>query len=594
MVDPATLRGRLIESLLSPQLRGADPVTQRRARLMLGFILIALPITLGNVLLEAFTLPPDVLLDRAPSSVAAVTVLASLLVLLRFSDRVQLAGHIGATQAFLGIGVVCYRMGGIRNPELAWMCVVPLVALIFTGRRAGEIWTAITIAFLAGLYALDGSEWVPAPPTETREGLFVLVNTSVLLVLLIALVRYYDVESERILRSMSSLRDQAQAASRAKSEFLANTSHEIRTPLTAILGYADLLLEDLDSPVDVERRREMLQTIRRNGEHLGRVLNDVLDLSRIEAGRLQLERMDVSLAELLGDVHDLMQVQASSRGLRLELDLAPDLPAFVSTDPTRLRQVLVNLVGNAVRFTDSGAVTIAAVRAVVEAEPGLEIEVRDTGIGMSEEQIGRIFEPFTQADATTTRTRGGTGLGLAICVRLVDLMGGQLAVRSAPGRGSAFRVRLPVGPVSGDALTRATPLPAGVRVRPEPGTRVLVAEDGPDNQRLLRAILERAGCEVDVAEDGEVVLEKVAAAGGGYEVILMDMQMPRRDGYEATRELRSRGYKGPIIALTAHAMGEERIRCLRSGCDDYMSKPVDRALLLEMIAGHCASPSRPD
>ncbi len=398
----------------------------------------------------------------------------------------------------------------------------------------------------------------------------------------------------------------AEAANRSKSEFLANMSHEIRTPMTAILGFADALLHEADMDTAPLERREAVETIRRNGEHLLALLNDILDLSKIEAGKIGLETAPCSPADILAEVVDLMRLRAEEKHLPLHVEPAGPIPESIHTDPLRLRQILINLVGNAVKFTQKGEVRIAA-RLVDEsgAPPRLRFDVIDTGIGLNREQISRLFQPFTQADSSTTRKFGGTGLGLTISRRFAEMLGGDICVESAPGKGSTFTVTIEVGPMDNvrmiDIADRVAPLNARATSPPAAATaaaerllgrRILIAEDGPDNQRIIALILKNAGAGVTVMENGRMAVDEALSArerGEPYDLIFMDMQMPVMDGYLATRELRSRGYTGPIIALTAHAMSDDRAKCLDAGCDDYASKPIDRAGLIQIAALHTAS-----
>ncbi len=397
------------------------------------------------------------------------------------------------------------------------------------------------------------------------------------------------VETTRALRAsqveLCRARDAAEAASRTKSEFLANMSHEIRTPMTAILGFADLLS---DPRQGLPEKLNCAATIRRNGEHLLAVINDILDLSKIEAGKLTLETTDCFPAQLVEDAASLMRVRAIGKGIGLFVECPEDVPV-VRTDPARLRQVLLNLVGNAVKFTEQGRVTIRLrCERAAAAQATLTFEVEDTGIGMSEAVLAKLFQPFSQADASTTRRYGGSGLGLMITQRLVRMLGGDVSITSSEGRGTLarFTITAPVGRAERSPVDRATASSAPPAAL---DARVLIAEDGPDNQRLLRFYLEKAGAVVTVAENGRVAVDlakRSLADHAPFDLILMDMQMPELDGYGATGELRALGWSGPIIALTAHAMTGDRDRCLRAGCSDYLSKPVDRASLIRVCAAH--------
>ena len=392
----------------------------------------------------------------------------------------------------------------------------------------------------------------------------------------------------------------AETANRAKSEFLANMSHEIRTPLTAILGYSDLLMNPSLSAVD---RRSHVETINRNGQVLLRLLDDVLNLSKIDAGRISLEVSDCPLLETLGDVVSLMRVRTLDKPVRLEVEHVFPLPKTVRTDSVRLRQILMNLIANAIKFTEHGTVLVT-VRLVGDGlRRRVEFAVQDTGIGIAPEEVDRLFEPFTQADASTARRFGGTGLGLAISKRLARMLGGDIKVESWPKVGSTFTLSIDPGLSDGVPLVTSPPEPARGSDTPSSSAagasltgRVLLAEDGEDNQRLIRAILVKAGLDVDVAADGRVACQMAlqsAAEGSPYHLILMDIQMPEVDGYEATRQLRTKGWCGPIIALTAHAMAGDRLRCLEVGCDGFLGKPIEKHSFLATVAQYLAEEPQP-
>ncbi len=400
----------------------------------------------------------------------------------------------------------------------------------------------------------------------------------------------------RAAEELERARQAAETANVAKSAFLANMSHELRTPLTSIMGYVDLML---DPEAAAAGRAEYLQTMRRSGEHLLTLINDILDVSKIEAGRMGVEAVECRLMDVLAEIHSLMRARAIEKGIEFNIEYQTAIPERVKTDPTRFRQILMNLAGNAVKFTDEGGVRVAVSckENFGKAAQGYRIvvEVIDTGVGIAPEQQRRLFQPFTQADISTTRRFGGTGLGLSISRRLAQMLGGDLSVRSEAGAGSTFRLSLPMDAVAGAAMIpsgEAGQLVRGggrgleTRARAL-GLRVLLAEDGAENRDVIMLHLRHAGCVATAVEDGEQAYDTALRAWRGadpFDVVLMDMQMPVMDGYTATAKLRTQGYTGVIIALTAHAMKEDRDRCLRMGCDEYAAKPVHIPGLLRMMA----------
>ena len=405
--------------------------------------------------------------------------------------------------------------------------------------------------------------------------------------------------------ALEELNQAVEEANRAKSEFLANMSHEIRTPMTAILGFSEVLHENItccticdehESCQLRQQNKSHVETIRTNGEYLIGIINDILDLSKIEAGKLEVEHIQCSPCHILSEVASLMRVRATAKNLPLEIEYDGPIPHRIRSDPTRLRQILINLTSNAVKFTEVGKVRLVARLLGAECDdPTMQFKVVDSGIGMTEEQIDKLFKPFHQADTSTTRKFGGTGLGLAISKRLAEKLGGDVTVRSRPGEGTTFTVTVATGSLDGVKLLDS-PAEAQVSSDPEKNStapktkldcRVLLAEDGPDNQRLIAFLLKKAGAEVVLAENGQTAYDLALAArdeGTPFDVILMDMQMPVMDGYDATEKLRKARYTGPIIALTAHAMSADRGKCLNAGCDDYMAKPIDHKKLISLVA----------
>ncbi len=404
-------------------------------------------------------------------------------------------------------------------------------------------------------------------------------------------------------KALENICEAAEAAVAAKSEFLANMSHEIRTPMAAILGFAEELLEPNLAETD---KIDAMNTILRNGEHLLSIINDILDISKIEAGKLNIEKIASSPRQLVEDVRSLMDERARRKHLEFKTSAVGTVPKSIECDPTRIRQILINLVGNAIKFTDHGWVDIIyGLKRQGEADETIFFEVSDSGIGMTQDQIKRLFLPFSQADSSITRRFGGSGLGLTICKRLAEKMGGRISVTSRLGRGSTFRVVLPVEistahecaeedrageEVATDAIISENKNDDVEEITPGDlilGRRILVAEDAPDNQRIIRVILERAGAVVAMAANGKTAVEMVAQAmhkEESFDLILMDIQMPILDGYRATAQLRADGYSGPIVALTAHVMGSENEKTHAVGCNAYLTKPFTRETLLWTVA----------
>jgi len=393
----------------------------------------------------------------------------------------------------------------------------------------------------------------------------------------------------------------AEAASQAKSEFLANMSHEIRTPMTAILGYADLLDNEGSLATDHAQSADAIRTIRSNANHLLTIINDILDMSKIEAGQMTVELIQTNPTQLAVEVASLIQPSGNGKGVQVRVCYDSPIPAYIQSDPTRLRQILLNLAGNAIKFTEIGSVAIH-VDCDVEAEQ-IRFRVVDTGIGMTPEQRDAIaqFEAFSQADTSTTRKFGGTGLGLRISRSLATILGGGLKIESEAGVGSTFTAIVRTGKLDGVEMLAPDTIPTFSEslyaVRPAEikelrnnlplaSMRILLAEDGPDNQRLISFHLKKAGAGVQIVENGQTAVETIQRADDASmpDLVLMDMQMPILDGYGATRKIRQDGYSLPIIALTAHAMAGDREKCRDAGCDDYLTKPIDKATLVETCA----------
>jgi signal transduction histidine kinase/CheY-like chemotaxis protein/HPt (histidine-containing phosphotransfer) domain-containing protein len=379
--------------------------------------------------------------------------------------------------------------------------------------------------------------------------------------------------------------EQAQQANKTKSEFLANMSHEIRTPMNAIIGFTDLLSETGEE--DKDQQQEYLDLIRSSSQSLLELINDILDFSKIEAGKLNVEKEKCSLSGLLESLESMMQPQALNKGIEFKLIEGQGLPAEILSDEHRLRQCLINLTNNAIKFTESGHVYLKVSLAEAGNEPYVQFDIEDTGIGISKDKQDSIFDSFSQADASTTRKFGGTGLGLTITKQLTKMLGGELSLASEEGKGSVFTIKIPVGlnldkqkPLDRDNMASNYSESISLEDMNFKGS-VLVAEDSKANQILIKSLLKKTGLDVTVVEDGRKAVQ--AALTEQFSLIFMDMQMPNMNGYQAVQYLRKKDYGKPIIALTAHAMKGDDNKCLNAGCDDYISKPIDRAKLVKIM-----------
>jgi len=406
-------------------------------------------------------------------------------------------------------------------------------------------------------------------PMETSQGLFIT-----------SAVRDIS-DRKRIEQELRAARAAAEAANKAKSEFLANMSHEIRTPLAGILGYSEMIALYCETP---EERKSYMGKIKRSADNLTRLISDILDLSKVEAGALQIEKVRIALTSEVESVLSTVQRQADEKGLKLELTFEKPLPSQVITDPTRLRQILLNIVGNAIKFTDKGGVSMRVSHSN-DPVPSLRFTCSDTGCGLTSEQQGRLFQPFVQADSSTTRKYGGTGLGLALSRRLASALDGELRLtESMPGTGSTFVLTIPIG--GGDLRARADPKTDSETTTPAglprlDGILVLLAEDNAENGEMFQRFLEKHGARVVLVSNGREAVDRAKAAR--YDVILMDLQMPILDGYAATRELRDAGVLTPILALTAHAMVDEKDKCETAGCNGHLTKPIDVPMLIRTV-----------
>jgi signal transduction histidine kinase len=496
-----------------------------------------------------------------------------------------------------------WTTGGINSPFIGGYIALLFVGGFIIQTQVKTKW--IVVFSLANLVFWLVTEVLNPGGADSQPPLYfnVLINSIVIIALMVyvqeflktetglakeIVVRYQELEKahENVLRE--------EAANAAKSAFLANISHELRTPLGAILGYAELLQDHDTAP---ENHRDYADTILRNGRQLSKLVNDLLDLSKVEAGKIELETLPFRPERLFKDVIELLKIPAQKKSLSLKLSFRDAIPKDLISDPMRIKQILLNIIGNAIKFTDKGEVSI---RVYFQSEKSLlRVEVQDSGKGLSFDEQSRLFKPFSQADASITRKFGGTGLGLSLSRHLARLLGGDLQLEwSQPGVGSQFVILLPVklgASVSFESyLANEKSAEQSVEKDQIPqilcGTKILLVDDMPDNQTLVSLFLQKTGAEVDVASDGVQAIQKVAV--NLYDLILMDIQMPVMDGLQAVAVLRQKKFLKPIIALTAHAMKEDRDRCLAAGFDDYIVKPVDRQLLVAKVISLLSRPLR--
>jgi signal transduction histidine kinase/CheY-like chemotaxis protein len=594
---------RAIDWFIPAELLDAGAQSARRARAIIGFCWIGIASGYGFTPMYGILLAPDVRFQAACTLAGFATVLCAVLFLGRRWWPVQAGGITVYAVVALALCAMIWFTGGSDSPAIWWFVLLPMFTLI-----EWERWQSIS-AIVCGGALLIGWHYVDADSHPVGLDIAVDVNESLrfivqigLFVAVAALSLAFQISRDRAFRALARTNldleragREAVAGSAAKSAFLANMSHELRTPLTAILGFTDASLEQLEVGSE---RWTWLDIVRRNGQHMLELINDILDLSRIEADMLELESTRFSVFELLAEVASLMRVRAEANGVALRVVFATPLPEFIESDARRARQILINLVGNAIKFTEVGVVTLRAARVPDERGARIEFSVADTGIGMSESQLRGLFAPFVQGDSSTSRKYGGSGLGLAISQSLARKFGGTISATSTVGVGSEFRFSIPtgVGPevpcvtrtlewVIDDVASRAKG--ADVAAARCAGRRVLLAEDGRDNQLLIGSLLRRAGATVTIVGDGRAAVARALDADRDelpYDLVLMDIQMPVLDGHAATRALRARGYRHRIVALTASAMAGDRERALAAGCDGFLAKPIDKDDLLAAVA----------
>ncbi len=558
-----------------PKHMGLTPGEMIKARVLINSCFLASTLMLLSGLNRYF------LTDEYPKSVLIVTILLTTIPwFIKKVGKFTAIAYLFPTGALLVLPVITYMRGGLNTTPALWFAALPIMSLYFVGPRKGLIYSLVGLVFIIGFLHLHtrGFTFPPSPLDAYGKSLHNGIGLICLFVFVTYLTWHYEKSSLENQERLKRSEQKALRANKTKDIFWANISHEIRTPLNGILGMTNLLL---DSRLNKDQT-ELLQIIKDSAENLNIILSDVIDYSKIETNELEIQKKPFSLIKTLDQAIQLFEHMASEKNIDLSYSIDSDVPIGILTDENRLRQVLINLVANAIKFTDQGFVKI-----LVERGPRKDIlcfSIEDTGIGIPETKREKLFKPFTQIDDTTSRKYGGTGLGLVICKNLVEILGGRITLESQVGQGSIFKFSITVMPVHVKAHdNKLADLGQDVYSAKTVRLKVLVVEDNPVNRRLLVSLLNKNGHDPDTAVNGVEAVE--LAKEKHYDLIFMDLQMPEMDGITASKIIIEHyaERRPKIVAVTANVLQEDRDKCFEAGMDDFMAKPINNNILLSIL-----------